>query len=378
MTVKIPAVIRIDTPCREEGLTWQGPRTEAPAPVSIVMPVYNEAAYIERSLTAVLSQNYPADMMEVVIAVSQSDDDTVACIRRVIARNPNRRIRLLDNPHRTPGAALNRMIREAAGDFVVRVDGHTEIAPDYVRSCVAALQSTDAMNVGGCISASGQGFMGQAIAAGIRSFWGNGGARFRCPPVACPTYVDTVPFGAWRRETFSSLGLFVEQWSVNEDCEFNSRILDAGGRILLHPAIKATYFSRSSLHLLAKQYFRYGKLKCEVIARHPKRLRARQLAPPLFVLTLVVLLLVGVLGKTRTSLPLIAPIGYLLTIGIASIQMAFRNKRPGYALVLPAVLATLHFSYGVGALLGAGRLLRYLTHTTRRERAPALDSRTVI
>ena len=118
------------------------------------------------------------------------------------------------------------MILEATGEILVRVDGHAEIAPDYVRLCVEALQTTDALNVGGCISTAGSGFMGGAIAAAVGSFLGNGGARYRRPPAVEGAYVDTVQFGAWRRDTFRQLGLF-EEWRVNEDCEFNARILEA-------------------------------------------------------------------------------------------------------------------------------------------------------
>jgi hypothetical protein len=259
------------------------------------------------------------------------------------------------------------MIREATGEIVVRVDGHAEIARDYVRSCVQALKTSDALNVGGCISTAGFGFMGGAIAAALGSFWGNGGARFRSRPADEAKYVDTVPLGAWRRETFDRLGSF-EEWRVNEDCEFNARILDAGGRILLDPHIKATYFSRRSLRSLALQYFQYGRLKCRVIARHPRQLRVRQVAPPALVLMPLAALLTERLTEAHTPLLLIASVGYLFTIGIASVLAAFRARRPSYTLALPNVFATLHLSYGTGALLGAAELL--LESVFARKRTP--------
>ncbi len=325
--------------------------------VSIIMPIYNEATWIDRSLTAVLRQDYPRHLLEVLVADSHSNDGTVERLRGIMARHSDHDIRLLENSDRTPGAALNLMIREATGEIIVRVDGHTEVATDYVRCCVEALSSSDASNVGGCVSASGAGFVGRGIALAVASFWGNGGARYRNPPMSRPTYVDTVPFGAWKRETLSRLGPFIENWRVNEDCEFNARTLDAGGKILLHPAIRATYFPRASLRSLAKQYFWYGTLKASVIARHPKQLRARQLAPPLLVLTMLVSLAVATLGGMSTSLPLVAPLVYIFAIGIASLHIALRSGQVVYTPLLPAVLATLHLSYGVGVLAGMLQLL---------------------
>ncbi|MEX1244597.1 MAG: glycosyltransferase family 2 protein [Thermoanaerobaculia bacterium] len=341
---------------REDGSRWERSGGAPLTTVTVVMPVYNESTSIDESLASVLSQDYPEDLVEILIADGGSQDGTVERIGRVIAGNPERHIRLLNNPRRTAGAALNLMIREAAGEIVVRVDGHAEIAHDYVRSCVQVLKTSDALNVGGCISTAGFGFMGGAIAAALGSFWGNGGARFRSRPADEAEYVDTVPLGAWRRETFDRLGSF-EEWRVNEDCEFNARILQAGGRILLHPRIKATYFSRRSLRSLAQQYFQYGRLKCRVIACHPRQLRVRQVVPLAFVLMLLAVFLTERLTRTNTPLLLIASIGYLFTIGIASVPAAFRARQPGYTLALPAVFATLHLSYGIGALLGSAELL---------------------
>jgi glycosyltransferase involved in cell wall biosynthesis len=335
------------------------PGAEAPLPrVSIVMPIYNEAKWIETSLESVLRQDYPRPLVEILIADSGSDDGTVDRIRATIARHPDLRVRLLENSRRTPGAALNLMIQQAQGDIIVRVDGHAEVAPDYVRRCVALLQSEDAFNVGGCISASGRDFVGKAVAIAIGSFWGNGGARYRSRPPSEPIFVDTVQFGAWRRETLARLGPFVEHWAANEDCEFNARILDAGGRILLDPAIRATYFPRHSLRALARQYFRYGKFKCGVIARHPRRLRARQIAPPLLVLTLLAPLPLALAGDDDLSFLLFAPsLGYFSAIVIASVQIALRSGHPLAACILPAVLATAHVSYGIGAWLGMAKML---------------------
>jgi succinoglycan biosynthesis protein ExoA len=334
--------------------------------VSIVMPIYNEATWIRTSLDAVLGQDYPPHLVEILIADSGSEDGTVERIRETLARHPGRRVRILENSQRTPGAALNLMIREADGDIVVRVDGHAQVAPDYVRRCVDLLQSDDALNVGGCISASGRNFVGKAIALAIGSFWGNGGARYRSRPPSGPTYVDTVQFGAWRRETLARLGPFIEQWAANEDCEFNARILDAGGRILLDPAIRATYFPRHSLRLLARQYFRYGRLKCGVIARHPRRLRARQVAPPLLILTLLASLPLAVAADDGSLLMFLPAVAYLSAIGIASVHIALRSGHPFLACVLPAVLATLHLSYGIGAWLGIPKMLMSQRAAQRR------------
>jgi succinoglycan biosynthesis protein ExoA len=355
-----------------------------PLRVSVVMPIYNEAAWIDRTLSSVLAQDYPAELTEILIADCRSEDGTRDHILAAMEAHPGRGIVLLDSADRTPGAALNLMIANAAGDIVVRVDGHAEIAPDYVRRCVEALRTSDALNVGGCVSASGRGFVGCAIAIAIGSFFGNGGARYRSAPPTGPAYVDTVQFGAWRRQTLIDLGPFVASWTVNEDCEFNARIRHAGGRILLHPAIHAVYHPRSSLRALAKQYYCYGRLKCRVAMRHPGQIRARQIAPLLLVLGLLAHVPAALLSETAVAALLAGPVASGSALGLASVVLAARRRQILYASVLPAVFATLHLSYGMGALVGllqtasslaTRRMRRDQTGLTRGARAAAIVAR---
>ena len=105
--------------------------------VSVIMPVRNEAAYIERSLGAVLAQEYPADRLEILVVDGMSGDGTREAVLAHAAADP--RICLLDNPAGIVPPGLNIGIGRARGEIIVRVDGHCEIAPDYVRRCVEHL-----------------------------------------------------------------------------------------------------------------------------------------------------------------------------------------------------------------------------------------------
>uniref|UniRef100_UPI0035B2093B glycosyltransferase n=1 Tax=Promineifilum sp. TaxID=2664178 RepID=UPI0035B2093B len=97
--------------------------------VSLIMPVRNEAAYIARSLGAVLAQDYPTDRLEILVVDGMSDDGTREAVRALQATCPT--LYLIDNPARIVPPALNIGLRHARGEIVVRVDGHCEIAPNY-------------------------------------------------------------------------------------------------------------------------------------------------------------------------------------------------------------------------------------------------------
>src|SRR5205823_757348 len=123
---------------------------------------------------------------------------------RLAERDP--RIRMIDNPDRIQAPGLNRLVREAHGDVVVRMDVHCEYAPDYVRRCVEALERTGADNVGGAQRARAKTAFQRALCAALSSPLGVGGARYRS--AGAEGFVDTVFLGAFRRRVFETVGLW--------------------------------------------------------------------------------------------------------------------------------------------------------------------------
>ena len=111
-----------------------------------------------------------------------------------------------------------------------------------------------------------------------------------------------------------------------------------------------------SVRALAKQYFEYGRWRREVVRRHPDTLSARYLAAPLAVSGVgvgTVMGLVGALGgPSWLALGWLAPAGYLALI-VAGSAIVGRGLTLGAWVRLPAVLATMHVSWGVGFLTGA-------------------------
>lgn len=311
--------------------------------VTVVIPIRNEAAFIERCLGAVLGQDYPPEKLEVLIADGMSDDNTVEIIRRMPGAD---RVRIFENPDRIQAAGLNIIIPQARGEYVIRVDGHTIIAPDYVRRCVEILLETGAHNVGGAMDPVGITPMGKAIAAAGKS-------PFAVPSAfhvsSMPQYTDTVYLGAWPRQVFDRVGLYNTSVGVNEDYELNYRIREAGGKIYFSPAIKSVYYGRQTLSALARQYFRYGKSKVRTLANHPKSLRPRQLIAPLFVAGLVLGPLLCLL------LPALWPLwftGIMLYIA-AAILFAVRTAAPLDVLWrIPIVFFVIHITWGAGFWVG--------------------------
>lgn len=315
------------------------------------MPVRNEAAYIERSLGAVLAQNYPAECMEILVIDGMSTDGTREYVGAAQARHPN--LRLIDNPRGIVPPALNIGLGRARGEVIVRVDGHCEIAPDYVRRCVEHLQADGVAAVGGPIETVGETEEAQAIALAMSSWFGVGGSAFRTVKDR-PMMVETVAFPAYTRETIDRIGPFDEDLVRNQDDEYNYRLLKSGGRILLSPDIRSRYYSRSSLRSLWRQYYQYGFWKVRVMQKHPRQMRWRQFVPPALVAGLAGSAGLGLVFRPfRLLLAFIVAL-YLAVDLIASLAMG-RTHGLRHAPRLMIIHPILHFSYGLGFLVGLVR-----------------------
>ena len=182
----------------------------------------------------------------------------------------------MDNPQRIIPAGLNAAIRASDGEVIVRMDAHSIPNPDYVALCVDALERGVAQNVGGVwnIQPGNDRWIARSIAAAAGNPLAVGDARYRYTDKAA--YVDTVPYGSYKRELFDQIGLFDETLLANEDYELNTRIIQNGGKIWLDPKIRCAYFARATLGALLKQYFGYGYWKFQMLKRYPETLRWRQ------------------------------------------------------------------------------------------------------
>jgi succinoglycan biosynthesis protein ExoA len=320
--------------------------------VSIIVAMRNEERFIERCLDSVAAQDYPHERLEVLVVDGRSTDHSREIVRAVSDRVPQ--LRLLDNERRISPAAFNIGIRNARGEVLTIISAHCSLAPDYVSSCVEYLQKTDADCVGGPIETVGETEGAKAIALAMSSPFGVGDALFRYSQQE--SYVDTLAFGAYRREVFQRVGLFDEELVGSEDDEFNYRLRSQGGKLLLTPAIRSSYYGRSSLGALCRQYFAYGRGKVRVMRRHPGQIRIRHLIPSLFVLSLLVSGLLG-LFSAPFALLLVLIVGcYLLASLLAALRIC-RKEGWRYLPLLMLAFACLHLSYGMGFMVGLVRFL---------------------
>jgi succinoglycan biosynthesis protein ExoA len=329
--------------------------------VSVVIPTRNEEHTIASCLGAVLAQDYPAGRMEVLVVDGRSTDRTRAIVAQLAATDPHARVQLLDNPHRIASTALNSGIRAARGKIIARVDGHTILAPDYLRCCVETLVATGADNVGGLMRPQGHGYAGTCIALATRSRLGIGNSRFHYDERGGEA--ETVYLGCFRRSIFERVGLFDEGLLRNQDDELNDRIVAAGGRIWLSPHIRSTYLGRGSFRALWRQYYQYGYWKVRVLRWHPGARRLRHLAPAVLVASLSSSALVDLVQDQATKVDVVRALSDRSRRGLP----CDRSRGPGHRTAPPRPRRRLarRFSVLAWGLYGAASLLAAMSLAAR-------------
>ncbi|MBW3633527.1 MAG: glycosyltransferase family 2 protein [Chloroflexi bacterium] len=314
--------------------------------VTIVMPVRNEAAHLERGLDAIDAQTYPSDRIEILVVDGGSTDGTLDLVRRRMDADP--RIRLLGGAGVNTPAAMQLGIEAARGEVVAKIDGHGWVNERFVERAVTGLEGDEAVGcVGPIIVPVAESSVERAIAVARFSRLGVGGGVYTLDEREQET--DTVQCGVYRRSALMNAGGFDPDLPFGEDEEANHRLREAGWRICLDPVMRFSYRVRPSVRALFRQYFRYGRARVAVVRRHPGFLRLKHAAPAVLVVILTGSLVIGPIGGWRV---IGAPwIGYGLAVLVGGAYLAARAGFRRIDLVALA-LAAIHLGYGLGSLRG--------------------------
>lgn len=320
--------------------------------VSVIIPLLNEERYIENLIDSLIKQTYPIENMEWIFVDGNSSDGTLALIENY-ALTGKYPVILLNNPKKKTPYALNMAIEKAKGRYIVRLDAHSYFYPDYIEKCVYYLDTTDADNVGGIAETEATGFKGRAIAKMLSTRFGVGGSDFRTGDG--DRFVDTVPFGAFRREIFDKVGLFNPKLLRSEDNDMNSRIRSSGGKIWLAEDIRFKYYCRDTYKGILKMGLQNGNALFFTLRENPKAMSLRHFIPFLFLLSLIILPIAS------AFLPLL---WWLFAVEMAlyfalDLFYSFCNDKPKYGFVTVWLYPVFHIVYGFGSLLGLFGVLLY-------------------
>lgn len=316
--------------------------------VTIVIPCRNEEDFIEKCLDSFVMQSYPENLFEVFVCDGMSSDRSRDIVKAYEKKHSN--IKLLDNKGLTAPKAMNVGINNSNSEFIIIFGAHSYADKDFIKYNIEALNNAEVGCAGGVMETINNTQRGKAISLAMSSPFGVGNALFRYAKEEA--YVDTVAFGAYRREVLDEIGFFDEELVRNQDDELNFRVVKAGYKILLSPNIKSTYYSRASFKKLWKQYYQYGYWKVRVMQKHGRTASLRHLIPMLFVLFNVLGLVLSIFSKTCLMLWLLELIAYSIGGLIFAFKMVKQSKEYNLIGYIITSFLYLHLSYGLGFING--------------------------
>ena len=325
--------------------------------ISIIIPVRNEAKYIISCLESVIDFKYPSELVEIIIIDGMSEDKTVDLIDVFMRKYSN--ITLLFNSKKYVPHSLNIGILASNKEYIVRLDAHCKYPDDYLYKLIHWSKKLNADNVGGVVLTmpSNDSSIGKAIAFGCSHPFGVGNSYFRIG-IDKVIEVDTVPFGCYKREIFTELGLFDEELIKNQDDEYNARLIKNNKKIFLIPDVKIEYYARDSFKKLWFMFYKYGFYKPLVNRKIGTCVTKRQLIPPLFVAFIIVFTLISFFSKFIFLLFGISLTVYFLLNFIISLRILGNKEEQivnSLLYFLPLTFFMIHFSYGIGYLVGIVR-----------------------
>jgi len=316
-------------------------------PVSVILPILNEERDLSNCISAILQQDYPSEI-EVILALGPSEDKTTQIAEKLSASDS--RIKLVSNPTGQTAVGLNLAIKVSSNEIICRIDGHSEISNNYVKTAVEILQQKNAVNVGGLMYADSDSGLQRVVAQAMRSKLGVGPSKFHTGGSAGES--DTVYLGTYKKAAVLAAGGFDERYIRAQDWELNYRLRKNDGLIWFDPRLQVTYRPRSTFKKLAKQYFQYGRWRRVISRQHINTVNFRYLAPPFAVATNTLSIFFSIIISPLFITPLLI---YFCALIIGSL---FIGRKVVDKLIMPFVLATMHFSWGIGFITSPKKLFK--------------------
>ena len=322
--------------------------------VSVVIPCYNEELYISDCISSLLKNDY--NNIEILVVDGGSTDKTLGIIAEIQKENPNLKL-LHNNKKRTP-ISLNIGVSGAKGEFIMIAGAHSKYPSNYISNLMKYFQDNKISLVGGSLKTEvkNRNSKSLAIKSVLSNRFGVGNSYFRTG-VNEPKFVDAVPFGIYRKQVFNDLGLYNEKLTRNHDIELNKRIINSNGKILLDPKSECVYYSRESYKKLSRNNYSNGmwNILTVYITKNLKSLSLRHFIPFLFIMSLLIPVAIAIVYSITIFYMLSIISFFSYNVLIFTVSLKIKKKEMSLIHIIFAFYV-LHFSYGMGSLVGLSKL----------------------
>lgn len=227
-------------------------------PVSVIVPVYNDADRVKFVVRALTNQSYPSGAYEVVIVDNRSTDGTLDTARRLVGQNPGLVRLVFENTTQSSYAARNKGVLSAQGSILAFTDSDCIPERDWIERGIAGLQEESVKCGGGQVR-----FFFKSERPNIYEYFDAARKLNQKAHIEKAGFAATANFFV-RRELFDRHGLFRSDMISGGDYEFGRRLTKGGEKIV--------YISRAVVHHPARASFRAILRKSRRVAEGQRQL----------------------------------------------------------------------------------------------------------
>lgn len=235
--------------------------------ISIIIPAFNEAKILEKTIESLLKLNY--SNYEIIIVNDGSTDETKEVAEELIGfRNgiySQIKVSLINKSNSGKANSLNAGIQVSRAEFILCMDGDSQLSPDSLRMAVRHFTNPEIGAVAGNVKVQNRGSFLTDLQA-LEYIEGLNMAR------SAQSYMKLVniipgPIGLFRREAIESAGYYTND-TFAEDADLTLRILSKGWKIYYEPKAISYTEAPTGLRQLLKQRYRWTRGILQSIRKH--------------------------------------------------------------------------------------------------------------
>ncbi|GMQ80980.1 MAG: hypothetical protein BMS9Abin05_0410 [Rhodothermia bacterium] len=234
-------------------------------PVSIIVPAYNEEKLIEGTVASLLAMDYPS--FEIIIVDDGSTDNTRAVASKLLGsyRNGAVEVKLVEKSNGGKATALNAGIQVSRYDFLLNVDGDSQLSPNSLRKTIRHFVDPRLGAVAGNVKVLNRDNVWTTLQA-LEYVEGLNMARSAQSVVKLVNIIPG-PLGVFRKQAVFDAGWYSSD-TFAEDADITLKIIRAGWRVEYEPEAQAYTEAPASVVDLLKQRYRWTRGIIQAVRKH--------------------------------------------------------------------------------------------------------------
>lgn len=239
--------------------------------VSVIVPAFNESKIIKESILSLLNLDYPN--YEIIIVNDGSTDDTKEVAESMVGFQKGKyndiKVSLINQPNLGKARALNTGIHYSKAEFVLCMDGDSQLSPDSIKSAVRHFKNPKIGAVAGNVKVINR----KKFFTDLQALEYIEGLNMARSAQSFMQLVNIIPgpIGLFRRKAIEQAGFYSSD-TYAEDADLTLKILAKGWKIYYEPKSISYTQAPETLQQLLKQRYRWTRGILQSLRKHKKNM----------------------------------------------------------------------------------------------------------